>query len=173
MPSFSICLEFTCTGCGWLEYFWKWLPRDYCSDSLSFCEVDHSLVFLLFFVIDLCFGRYDRARGVEIGNKDIKLEHLEEAFTTSNWIVRIYKVKPPNNRWWNLSFYWGGRRRDLVVELQSWVLGDRFGHGSKKLLVRDWACNIQGFWIFWTRILVFPPSLLPHPSEPFIMLYCW
>ncbi|XP_062158118.1 dolichyl-diphosphooligosaccharide--protein glycosyltransferase subunit STT3B [Alnus glutinosa] len=42
---------------------------------------------------------FDRARGVEIGNKDIKLEHLEEAFTTSNWIVRIYKVKPPNNRW--------------------------------------------------------------------------
>ncbi|MBA0600285.1 hypothetical protein Gorai_006478, partial [Gossypium raimondii] len=30
---------------------------------------------------------YDRARGVEIGNKDVKLEHLEEAFTTSNWII--------------------------------------------------------------------------------------
>jgi dolichyl-diphosphooligosaccharide---protein glycosyltransferase len=29
---------------------------------------------------------------------DIKLEYLEEAFTTSNWIVRIYKVKPPKNR---------------------------------------------------------------------------
>ncbi|KAI3724322.1 hypothetical protein L2E82_36094 [Cichorium intybus] len=42
---------------------------------------------------------YDRARGVEIGNKDVKLEYLEEAFTTSNWIVRIYKVKPPSNRW--------------------------------------------------------------------------
>jgi dolichyl-diphosphooligosaccharide---protein glycosyltransferase len=42
--------------------------------------------------------RYDRVRGVEIGNKDIKLEYLEEAFTTSNWIVRIYKVKPPKNR---------------------------------------------------------------------------
>ncbi|KAK1322218.1 Dolichyl-diphosphooligosaccharide--protein glycosyltransferase subunit STT3B [Acorus calamus] len=42
---------------------------------------------------------YDRARGVEIGNKNVKLEHLEEAFTTSNWIVRIYKVKPPSNRW--------------------------------------------------------------------------
>ncbi|PPR95518.1 hypothetical protein GOBAR_AA25148 [Gossypium barbadense] len=42
---------------------------------------------------------YDRARGVEIGNKDVKLEHLEEAFTTSNWIVRIYRVNPPNNRW--------------------------------------------------------------------------
>lgn len=44
-------------------------------------------------------GRFDRARGVEIGKKDVKLEYLEEAFTTSNWIVRIYKVKPPNNRW--------------------------------------------------------------------------
>ncbi|KAJ6888121.1 hypothetical protein NC652_029217 [Populus alba x Populus x berolinensis] len=43
---------------------------------------------------------YDRARGVEIGNKDIKLEHLEEAFTTSNWIVRIYKVRPPNNSYY-------------------------------------------------------------------------
>ncbi|KAH0461618.1 hypothetical protein IEQ34_009193 [Dendrobium chrysotoxum] len=42
---------------------------------------------------------YDRARGVEIGNKDVKLEYLEEAFTTSNWIIRIYKVKPPKNRW--------------------------------------------------------------------------
>lgn len=48
------------------------------------------------------YGRppgWDRARGVEIGNKNVKLEYLEEAFTTSNWIVRIYKVKPPVNRW--------------------------------------------------------------------------
>uniref|UniRef100_A0A0C9QSM5 dolichyl-diphosphooligosaccharide--protein glycotransferase n=1 Tax=Wollemia nobilis TaxID=56998 RepID=A0A0C9QSM5_9CONI len=48
------------------------------------------------------YGRppgWDRARGVEIGNKNVKLEFLEEAFTTSNWIVRIYKVKPPVNRW--------------------------------------------------------------------------
>lgn len=47
------------------------------------------------------YGRspgWDRARGVEIGNKDIELHHLEEALTTSNWIVRIYKVKPPKNR---------------------------------------------------------------------------
>ena len=46
-------------------------------------------------------GRYDRARGVEIGNKDIKLEHLEEDYTTSNWIARIYRVKPPTNRLWD------------------------------------------------------------------------
>lgn len=42
--------------------------------------------------------RWDRARGIEIGNKDVELEYLEEAFTTSNWIVRIYKVKPSANR---------------------------------------------------------------------------
>ncbi|KAL8159876.1 hypothetical protein V2J09_001413 [Rumex salicifolius] len=42
---------------------------------------------------------YDRARGVEIGNKDVKLEYVEEAYTTANWIIRIYKVKPPKNRW--------------------------------------------------------------------------
>ncbi|KAJ7565033.1 hypothetical protein O6H91_02G045000 [Diphasiastrum complanatum] len=48
------------------------------------------------------YGRppgYDRARGVEIGNKNVELKYLDEAFTTSNWIVRIYKVKPPDNRW--------------------------------------------------------------------------
>lgn len=37
---------------------------------------------------------YDRTRNTEIGNKDIKLEHLEEAYTTEHWLVRIYKVKP-------------------------------------------------------------------------------
>eukprot|EP00271_Cylindrocystis_brebissonii_P003388 TRINITY_DN142_c0_g2_i1.p1 TRINITY_DN142_c0_g2~~TRINITY_DN142_c0_g2_i1.p1 ORF type:complete len:739 (+),score=134.60 TRINITY_DN142_c0_g2_i1:319-2535(+) len=41
---------------------------------------------------------YDRVRGVEIGHKGFELEYLEEAFTTVNWIVRIYKVKPPENR---------------------------------------------------------------------------
>ncbi|KAL2641722.1 hypothetical protein R1flu_009309 [Riccia fluitans] len=42
---------------------------------------------------------WDRARGTEIGNKHFGLEYYEEAFTTSNWIVRIYKVKPLDNRW--------------------------------------------------------------------------
>lgn len=41
---------------------------------------------------------YDRSRNVEIGNKNIKLEHLEEAYTTDHWLVRIYKVKKPANR---------------------------------------------------------------------------
>jgi dolichyl-diphosphooligosaccharide--protein glycosyltransferase len=41
---------------------------------------------------------FDRVRNVEIGNKDFELEHLEEAYTTQHWLVRIYKVLPPMNR---------------------------------------------------------------------------
>jgi hypothetical protein len=41
---------------------------------------------------------YDRTRNVEIGNKDIKLTYLEEAYTTEHWLVRIYKVKDLENR---------------------------------------------------------------------------
>jgi dolichyl-diphosphooligosaccharide--protein glycosyltransferase len=35
---------------------------------------------------------YDRARSREIGNKNIELTTMEEAFTSEHWIVRIYKV---------------------------------------------------------------------------------
>ena len=35
---------------------------------------------------------FDRTRNVEIGNKNIKLHHLEEAYTTANWLVRIYRL---------------------------------------------------------------------------------
>jgi dolichyl-diphosphooligosaccharide--protein glycosyltransferase len=41
---------------------------------------------------------FDRVRNVEIGNKNFDLEHLEEAYTTQHWLVRIYKVLPPMNR---------------------------------------------------------------------------
>lgn len=41
---------------------------------------------------------YDRVRNAEIGNKDFELEYLEEAYTSQHWIVRIYKVKEPDNR---------------------------------------------------------------------------
>lgn len=41
---------------------------------------------------------FDRTRNMEIGNKNIKLEHLEEAYTTEHWLVRIYKVKKPGNK---------------------------------------------------------------------------
>uniref|UniRef100_A0A915MZQ7 Dolichyl-diphosphooligosaccharide--protein glycosyltransferase subunit STT3A n=3 Tax=Meloidogyne incognita group TaxID=654580 RepID=A0A915MZQ7_MELJA len=41
---------------------------------------------------------YDRVRHAEIGNKDIDFEHLEEAYTTEHWIVRIYRVLAPANK---------------------------------------------------------------------------
>jgi len=41
---------------------------------------------------------YDRVRYAEIGNKDFELKHLEEAYTSEHWIVRIYRVLKPNNR---------------------------------------------------------------------------
>ncbi|KAF1772160.1 Oligosaccharyl transferase, STT3 subunit [Phytophthora cactorum] len=40
---------------------------------------------------------YDRARNTEVGVKNIKLTHLEEAFTSEHWIVRIFKVKKQPN----------------------------------------------------------------------------
>jgi dolichyl-diphosphooligosaccharide--protein glycosyltransferase len=41
---------------------------------------------------------YDRVRGVEIGRKGFTLEHIEEAYSTEHFLVRIYKVKKENNR---------------------------------------------------------------------------
>ncbi|KAK7089766.1 dolichyl-diphosphooligosaccharide--protein glycosyltransferase subunit STT3B-like [Littorina saxatilis] len=41
---------------------------------------------------------FDRTRGVEIGNKNFDLTHLEEAYTTEHWLVRIYRVKDLTNR---------------------------------------------------------------------------
>ncbi|CAG0894342.1 unnamed protein product [Darwinula stevensoni] len=40
---------------------------------------------------------YDRLRSTVIGNMDFDLKYLEEAYTTENWIVRIYKVKKPES----------------------------------------------------------------------------
>lgn len=83
----ATCFDFPAVCVNWCLHF---------SQVNAFAMLTHKPKII---VIAFCVGRYDRARGVEIGNKDVKLEYLEEAFTTSNWIVRIYKVKPPNNRW--------------------------------------------------------------------------
>lgn len=41
---------------------------------------------------------YDRVRNVEIGNKDFKLNYLDEVYTSQHWLVRIYKVRDLENR---------------------------------------------------------------------------
>jgi len=40
---------------------------------------------------------FDKVRRTS-GTKNIKLKYFEEAFTSSHWVVRIYKVKHPFNR---------------------------------------------------------------------------
>jgi len=41
---------------------------------------------------------FDKVRRQEVGVKNIKLKYFTEAYTSSHWIVRIYKVKHPFNR---------------------------------------------------------------------------
>ena len=41
---------------------------------------------------------YDAERGAEIGYKDFDLTKFEEAYTSRNWLVRIYRVLPEANR---------------------------------------------------------------------------
>lgn len=40
---------------------------------------------------------WDNVRNCEIGKKDISFTYLDEAFTSEHWIVRIYKVREPDN----------------------------------------------------------------------------
>jgi len=40
---------------------------------------------------------YDRVRNAEIGNKNVELQYIEEAYTSQHWLVRIYRVKEPQN----------------------------------------------------------------------------
>lgn len=39
----------------------------------------------------------DRVRGVKLPAEGPELSTVEEAFTSENWIIRIYKVKKPDN----------------------------------------------------------------------------
>lgn len=39
----------------------------------------------------------DRVRGVGVPTNDITLSTLEEAYTTEHFIVRLYRVKKPDN----------------------------------------------------------------------------
>lgn len=37
---------------------------------------------------------YDLVRQQAIGDKDYKLKHFEEAYTSDRWLVRIFRVLP-------------------------------------------------------------------------------
>jgi len=57
---------------------------------------------------------YDRTRNVEIGNKNFKLEHMEEAYTSEHWIVRVFKVKKQENRNPDKQLLRGIRRKKSI-----------------------------------------------------------
>jgi len=85
---------------------------DYYTPSGEFrVDAQGSTVLLNCLMYKLCYYRFgqvytekgrpsgfDRVRNVEIGNKDFELDYLDEAYTSQHWIVRIYKVKAPDNR---------------------------------------------------------------------------
>jgi len=56
----------------------------------------YKMCYYRFGQLQLHYGRpagYDLVRGCEIGHKNVQLTHLEEAFTSEHWMVRIYRVK--------------------------------------------------------------------------------
>jgi len=88
------------------------VEKDYFTSSEEF-RVDHlgAKALLNSMMYKMCYYRfgevmtehgkptgYDRVRNVEIGNKNIQFDHMDEAFTSEHWIVRIYKVRKQSNR---------------------------------------------------------------------------
>jgi hypothetical protein len=52
-------------------------------------------LFVSFGSVQIHYGRpagYDMVRGCEIGNKQVELTHIEEAFTSEHWMVRISHI---------------------------------------------------------------------------------
>ncbi|MES1920785.1 Dolichyl-diphosphooligosaccharide--protein glycosyltransferase subunit stt3b, partial [Bonamia ostreae] len=41
------------------------------------------------------YGGYDLARNQKLA-EEVELKYLEEAYTTKNWLLRIYRVKKPS-----------------------------------------------------------------------------
>jgi dolichyl-diphosphooligosaccharide---protein glycosyltransferase len=82
-------------------------PRGYKVDSGVLPSMRNSLMYCLSyyrfwekkFSMEKPAG-YDRAREVMMGFKNYDVKHFAEAFTSNEWIVRIYQRKPrsPRNR---------------------------------------------------------------------------
>lgn len=50
---------------------------------------------------------YDKVRQTVIGRLNVELKYFEEVFTSENWLMRIYRVRPEPNR---AAVKRGGRR---------------------------------------------------------------
>lgn len=69
----------------------------------------------------------DRVRGSKLPAQGPELNILEEAFTSENWIIRIYKVKPLDNV---------GRDHQSAVAFDKGLKKKRKTGGSRKNAVR-------------------------------------
>ncbi|ORY07489.1 STT3 subunit of Oligosaccharyl transferase [Basidiobolus meristosporus CBS 931.73] len=79
---------------------------DYRVDAGATPAMKNSLMYKLsYYRFAELFGgqAYDRVRNAQIPNVPIKLHTMDEAFTSENWIVRIYKVKDIDNLGRSLS----------------------------------------------------------------------
>jgi len=81
---------------------------DYYSNGQYRVDAGGSRTMLNCLMYKLCYYRfseinlgkgpgYDQQRRAYIGNPDFKLKYFEEAYTTENWILRIYRVKSRSN----------------------------------------------------------------------------
>ena len=92
---------------------YPWIKeRDYKNDrgSYQICENAASRTMLDSLLYRLTYYRhdevrdgdnpfgYDAARRCVIGLKGYSLEHFEEAYTSKDWVIRIFSVLPPKNR---------------------------------------------------------------------------
>ncbi|CDS81882.1 probable oligosaccharyltransferase [Sporisorium scitamineum] len=82
---------------------------------------------------DLFGGRpgMDRVRQTPGPSKSPELDHLDEAFTSENWIVRIYEVKKPDALGRDLpgvKAFEGGKRRKRAFALPAAGAGGRSKH---------------------------------------------
>lgn len=82
-------------------------------------------------------GGFDRTRGYVIGRKDFQLEHLEEAYTTENWLVRIYKVIDSKNR--PIIKY-----KDRQIKSKKSPSTSKKGKGSKKGVLKAKPKIVEG-----------------------------
>ncbi|KAK9172029.1 Oligosaccharyl transferase STT3 subunit family protein [Cryptosporidium meleagridis] len=81
--------------------------NDYLSDSGHYTvgkdasnAMLNSLIYKLSYYrfSDLQKDGFDLVRNYHIGKTQFSLTHFEEAYTTDNWVIRIYKVKKQSNR---------------------------------------------------------------------------
>jgi dolichyl-diphosphooligosaccharide--protein glycosyltransferase len=74
-------------------------PRGYTVDETATERMKNSVMYkLCYYRAAEITGGNDFARNQRIGVPDVKPQYFREAFTSENWIVRIYEVKKRNNR---------------------------------------------------------------------------